>query len=132
MPEYMPALQESTPGSSDVSSSETSVVGIQEVVQIKQIAYTDDLKPWIDIRHGLYNIKGSYRQHGEGWLEIGLTGHCQTVKKFCTLGWHIPLRKLCFASIVIYSKTPIHLTRRNFNPPTDLNTWWKLNPIVAL
>ncbi|GFU00315.1 uncharacterized protein TNCV_4258641 [Trichonephila clavipes] len=48
MPEYMPALQESTPGSSDVSSSETSVVGIQEVVQIKQIAYTDDLKPWID------------------------------------------------------------------------------------
>ncbi|GFR28067.1 hypothetical protein TNCT_328461 [Trichonephila clavata] len=48
MSECTPDFPESTPGSSDVSSSEANVVRTQEVTQIKQIADTDDLKPLID------------------------------------------------------------------------------------
>ncbi|GFQ72446.1 hypothetical protein TNCT_694101 [Trichonephila clavata] len=48
MPECTPALPESAPGSSGVSSSETSVVRTQEVDQIKQTVNTDDLQPLID------------------------------------------------------------------------------------
>lgn len=50
-PECAAASPDSTPGPSGVSSSETSVVRIQEVAEIEQIADTDHLQPLIDSRY---------------------------------------------------------------------------------